>query len=1604
MKAITKAGVKCVALFTLLLIVSLAANAQLRADFTATPLSGCPPMVVNFQDQSTGSPTTWHWDLGNGTISFLQNPIATYFDPGTYTVKLVVRTATGVDSVVKNQFITVYALPEPRFGVSDSTGCFPLTVNFRDSSLSGSGTITSWQWDFGDGTLSTLQHPSHTYTNAGNFTVTLRIVNSNGCSKVISKFAYIKLLSGVVADYSFAVTPSCTAPTRVTFTNNSTGTGVINYLWNFGDGQTSAQANPVHNYTTAGTYTISLIVRNASGCADTLVKPNAITISYVKANFNRPDTVCAGTSFTPVNTSTPTATGASWSFGDGTTSAINNPVKSYSTPGTYQIKMVNDFGLCKDSIVRSIVVLPKPTAVFTGVNTASCKVPLTVPFANASIGGSTYMWDFGDGQTSTLTNPVHTYTAFGNFIVKLIVRNANGCSDTLVKNNFVSIVRPTISGISGVPFKGCVPYTLTPVPVIQTSETITSYQWDFGDGTTSTLPNPSHTYTTAGAYSINLIITTASGCKDSIFIWQGIKVGNKPNAQFFANPTDVCANTGVLFTDQSNGGVIDEWFWTFGDGATSTLQNPLHPYTDTGKFTVELVVYSMGCSDTIKRINYIHVRPPIASFDTSFTCGDPLRRNFIDKSIGATSWEWDFGDGNTSTISSPSHVFAASGTYQVKLKVSNGLCTHTTLRPVLVIKENGKLTVSDSVGCRNVRVVFDVQNYNPVYVQQYTWFFEGFSGPSIITSNNPVASRLTVAGNYPSAVIVKNKLQCVDTFSVNLPIRIYGPKANFNVAPSTCFGNATVFNDSTVTDGINSITNYTWNFGEGTTRTFTNPPFTHVYDTTGTFGVSLLVVDAYGCRDSITKPSVITITDPIAAFTISDTSICPSAPIVFTNISSGTNITYDWDFGDGTTANTVSPSHSYTVDGTYTARLIIRDQYGCSDTATKIIKAYKSVADFAMSDSFSSCPPLFVNFTNNSRGYVDLAWDFGDGGTSTLQNPAHIYIYPGTFNVKLWVRNNGGCSDTLVRPVIIQGPFGSFRYNPLTLCAPGHVDFVATTQNAISYIWDFNDGNTIFSSQTSIAHDYGVPGSYIPKIILEDASGCRVPIVGTDTIRIKDVQTNILAQSRVLCDSGLVAFRDSTWSNDVINSFRWNFGDGNTSTSRTPTHNYARSGLYTVTLITTTQAGCTDTAVYNDYIKIVNSPVVSILGDTAACEPALLTFQGNVLRPDTAAVTWRWNFGNAQNSTQQNPVTQTYATAGTYPVSLIVTNSIGCADTVGTTALIHPKPIINAGADTTVCRFNDYVLQATGGARYQWDAHPTLSCTNCPNPTARPVANISYAVTGFSTFGCSNRDTLSIIVKQPFTITVGNGDTLCVGESFRLNASGAERFTWSPALWLDNPNIASPRSTPDSTITYQVIGRDSSACFQDTGYIRLKVYPIPTIDITNGSPITLQVGSNVKLLTNSSPDVNRWRWTPAQWLSCASCPEPQASPKQTTTYSVVASNDGKCIARDEITVNVVCNNGNIFVPNTFSPNGDGNNDQFFPRGKGVYAIKNFRVFNRWGQVVFEKSNISANNASDGWDGTFNGIKSYPDVYVYILDVVCENNIIFPIKGNITLLR
>lgn len=1592
--------------FMMIFLASVRCDAQLSPDFKADTSAGCTPLIVQFHDLSTGMPTKWFWDLGNGITSTSQHPTTFYFEPGNYTISLTVTNGSGSKTITRQQYITAYGVPNVNFiATTDTVGCVPFTARFKDLSDPVSGSVAAVEWDYGDGNFSKDRNGEHTYGVAGNFTVLLRVTNSYGCSQVKGTPSYIEVKEGVTAKFGITDTFFCSLPASTQFTDSSTGSRISKYFWDFGDGTNATTSNPQHRFGNRGTFTVTLAVANVAGCTDTFTRQSAVVIGTGNPQFSFTDSVCRKEPVTFTNQSVPLPVQSLWSFGDGTGSTDKDPLKSFATAKTYTVKLVNFYNTCNDTLEKSITVVGGPSAGFSeNKPTTACSAPLSVTFNSTTQNVQSYLWKFDDSSSSTLPNPTHTFTKPGSYDVSVMVTAGNGCTDTLTKKGLVYIGPPAIESINQLPFNNCAPATVPFVANIKIPEPIASYVWNFGDGSSSTQATPSHRYNNTGAYTVTLAVKTINGCVGTYTLPNAVVLNTRPKALFTAQPTVGCAQQDIRFNNTSLG-EMTSWLWDFGDGTTSDQRNPIHQYSDSGHFSVSLIVRKDACADSVQLSNLIHITPPVAKFSKEFDCKAPGVINFKDQSTGAAAWRWDFGDGAKSVEANPIHPFKASGKYKVMLEVTNGACRQTFSELITVINETPQIKVAATEICKNTNMQFTAVVTNENYIQSYQWRFG--DGENVTTAKSVVDYTYTNAAFYLPKLIVTDLNGCMDSATTSLPVKVYGPTARFAVAGGNCLNTPLVFSDSSSAFKGYNIVSRSWNFDDGTVLNQGLGQVNHNYSSIGLYKPVLTVTDSRGCTDSTKATTTVLITNPVASFKISDSTICTGSAITFSNESKGTGLQYAWNFGDGQTARSNQVNHQYGSQGSYNISLAITDTFGCRDVMYKPmgVTIANVRATFNISDTASSCPPFKVALKNQSANYSFLRWNFDDGGFSNLEAPLHYYIIPGIYRLTLIANGYGGCSDTAYQNIVLKGPTGDFKYDPKDICNSGKVNFQAKSSSRTFLIWDYGNGNTFKTTDSLISYNYNDPGKYVPKVLLVDQSGCQVPIVGKDTISIISVDAKLATVKMLYCDSATVYFADSSQVlYDEVEKYTWNYGDGiiETTTSE-PQHTYTRPGNYRVSLKLETTKGCSDTVSLPAVLRVVQSPAISIQAKNSVCINEPILFRGLLSAPDTSAINWNWVFGNSRTVNVQNPGAQVFSTPGVQTVTALATNSSGCTALLNFPLQVNALPVVNAGNDTTICLQTAITLRPTGAEQYVWSANSTLSCTNCANSVAEPTGKTGYSLVGTSRDGCRNTDTINIDVIKPFKITTRRFDTLCIGRSVVLSAAGTDRFTWTPSQGLNNAAIANPVATPLQTTIYQVVATDSQNCFVDTGFVTVSVYPIPRVNVTEEN-VTLNIGSKVPLHSTSSSDVNSWKWIPYAGLSCTNCAEPIAGPRNTTTYTVEATNQGGCKSRDQVTVTVICNNANVFVPNTFSPNNDGMNDLFFPRGKGVAHIKSFTVFNRWGAVIFQKNNFDINDAQAGWDGTFNGTMVGPDVYMYNLDVVCDNSEIFNIKGNITLIR
>ncbi len=481
------------------------------------------------------------------------------------------------------------------FSADVTSGCAPLTVNFTDLST---GTIDTWVWDFGDGELNASQNPSHTYTAAGTYDVSLSITSPEG-DDATAKFGYITVSDAPAVAFS-ASGSFVVAGTSIDFTDESGGSPTA-WAWDFGDGGTASVQNPSHTFNTAGVWHIKLVATNSCG-ADSLTINNMIIATFPPApvaafNF-APSSGCAPLLVDFSDQSTGTVTDWAWDFGDGNTSTLANPSHTYTTPGSYDVSLtVSNLGNPNtETLVDAVTVSGPPTASFTASST-SIAAGASVTFTDTSTDGPlNWTWDFGDGGTSNLQNPVHQYNSGGVFTVSLIAMS--GCGpDTLTMVDYITVeasVGP-VAAFSLTPATGCAPLEVTFTD--ESVNDVSTWNWDFGDGGQAAVQNPVYTYNAPGSYDVRLIVSGTGGV-DSLTVTGAVVVEMPVVAAFAVSDTTGDMPLAVTFTDASSGSPTS-WRWDFGDAGSDTVASPVHTYTAAGVYDVTLIVGNSCSADTL---------------------------------------------------------------------------------------------------------------------------------------------------------------------------------------------------------------------------------------------------------------------------------------------------------------------------------------------------------------------------------------------------------------------------------------------------------------------------------------------------------------------------------------------------------------------------------------------------------------------------------------------------------------------------------------------------------------------------------------------------------------------------------------------------------------------------------------------------------------------------------------------------------------------------------------------------------------------------------------------------------------------------------------------
>lgn len=960
---------------------------------------------------------------------------------GTYQLRLRVflRDGSNPQTVVNNirvqnqvptpQPSPTQSIPRPiaAFSYTPKVGLAPLAVTFTNQS---SGNITSYTWDFGNGSTSNERNPVHTFRQPGTYDVKLTVVGPGGSSNVASR---VQVNAGDPPVARFVEDRiSGTAPLTVHFTNQSTG-NIRRYIWDFGDGTTTNEQSPQHTFTSQGTYNVILEVRGPAGSSQTVHTITVInpTVQPPVARFTPTNqTIELGQGIQFTNGSSGSITHYLWEFGDGTISTDPNPRKLYNAPGTYNVKftVIGEGG--QNSTTGTIVVNRPPRAPIAkfSANPTNGNAPLTVQFTNESDGDVTgYSWNFGGAGTSTETHPTFRFDTPGTYTVTLIATGQNNTSSTATMN--ISVTQPL----------------------------------------------------------------------------------KAPQAAFVANPTTGNAPLVVQFTNQSSGDQLT-YRWDFGDGTTSDTAEALvnHTYQTNGTYNVTLTVSGPGGDPSTATATITVTNALSAAFD-AFPLENTLQYKFTDQSTGnPTAWQWDFGDGAKSNEQSPQHEFAA-GTYTVTLTVTNAGGNSTAQRQITVtrplVAPQASFTASTTAG--NTPLTVEFTNNSTGDIASYLWqFSDGFTS----TDRELQPYTFTVAGTYTVTLTLTGQDNSTSTDTETIVVSA-GPQANFQAAPDLTNPRRIQFTSTSTGE----VWGYYWQFGDGNESQEQNP--LHTYAQGGNYDVTLTVYGPNDSEDSITQPVSVQqpVEPPVAAFTADRTTINQNEAVTFTNTSTGDITTYVWNFGDGTTSNERDPGpHTFTTIGDNIVTLTVSGPGGPDSTATTTITVQQVFQPPVA--AFTANPTTVVvgepvTFTNSSTGDITgYTWNFGDGANSDQRDPApYAYTIAGTYPVTLTVSGPGGDPTTaqatiVVNPPAVPAPVANFDFTFPDLARPQDVQFNNTSTGEITaYAWNFGD-EVGTSAEQSPLYTYEASNSY-PVTLTVTGPGGSNSITQQVPVTIPDAPT-----------------------------------------------------------------------------------------------------------------------------------------------------------------------------------------------------------------------------------------------------------------------------------------------------------------------------------------------------------------------------------------------------------------------------------------------------------------------------------------------------------------
>ncbi len=1670
---------------------------NITPSFTYTLNKTCGlPVQAKIANTSTGTSqnvANYVWKVGNKIIAThtgKKSLLYVFTTPGTFKVTVIATdTSKTLCRDSSSQTITISAATPP---IKNSVGSFvydpiwencitsPFSPDSFGMTVAPNDTLKNYKIIWGDGStdatgsqLLKTQSIYHKYSTLGQFNI-----------KIISKVgSCIDTLQGLVVNERQPVASLQGPPTgknygcvpyTVRFVNMSPiASPNTKFNWDMGDGNTYSLPSTTNNDTLYHLYkkytcngTVSLTATNACGSSIATWTPIQMgdkdTAIIAPQNPNNCD---LATPFKFDNTSqnrycvTPNPRKYNWIWGDGTSSGWStsnaSQTKSFTARGIYKIQLIdsNSCGMDTAEYLLKIDSLPRVNAV---ANPYSGCMPLMVHFKDLSSGMfNTRTWNLADspdtsGNWSSDSLPVHTYKASGTFKAVLALANKCGVVKDTVSIRVNQKAKASFSPIAG----GCYPYTATfSNTTTEWFSSGTTYKWIFPDGTTSTLKNPaSKVYTSTGNYTVRLISMDSCGNDTAT---QTFKVYGKPPMTISLVSPIACQKNAIDFSHKTSysGNTVT---WDHGDGTSfgsytgDTVIAHSHMYDSAKSYTSKVYISDVnGCKDT-QTYNVVIKANPTPAFTLNKTdgCG-PLTITTTNTSVhngggvfSSLKFNWNYGQGSKSKAKDSTIKYAASKTrdsiYTLKLVVTNSFnCKDSISKTVTVYpKPLSKFTLSSTDGCGPLSIstlnASKPYDTGSIAIMKFAWKFGNVNSSKRDTSIVFPASK-TKDSLYTVRLIANSEHNCIDTSSQT--VRVYPkPKAVFAMSSNSgCRPlNVGFSNTSTPYDtGSINIMTFNWNFGNGTTSTLKTPAVTYnaISKNDTVFSIRLIASSEHGCKDTAYNNATLR-PAPVANFITDKVSGCSPLAVTFSNKTLNGN-SNKW-FVNGVLASTATNpvltfKGKYFFDSVITVALTSSSAFGCfGDTFKKTITVLgRPMAQYRV-DQDTSCFPDATQFFNQSLSGYSYVWNFGNGTTSTQINPKLLFtkskspFKDSTYNISLTTKGANTCVDTFKGKVnILPYPIPQFTASIKEGCSPLTVSFKNTSINAKSVFWVFGDGyKSTMSNPVHTFDNNGLSDSIYTVMLYSYSLDCVDTVSMKIKVNRKPYAFNQADQAKA-CETS-VSFKSLA---QRAVSVKYNFGDGTSSTLPVVSHSYTPSPYqdtnYQVTMIAWSSAGCTDTFVRT----IVIPQKLSVdFKDSAMvlCPVAYVKFENR----SKGAIAYLWDFGDNIGSTTKNPVHE-FSKPGTYRYKLIAFDANGCVDSLTSINTIKVeqrpkakfdyKPVNYRMPTSNLGTFTDKSESALP-ITYSWDfddmtGFPATSTAQHPTHLFSDSGyfNVNLIVDNGA---CKDTALANIRVEPPYPVPNFNVDKVegCSPLSVTFNNSSkySDSFTW---YFGDGQRSAQKHPThvykqPGVyTVRLVAYGPGGEEMLEKIDLINVISTPFTFF---NYAPDNTFLPNAIISTRNLSTGAVGYKWefiraATGEVVFSSTDLEPHYTLTDTGYYHIrlVSTNSYGCPDTMEVKNAVLANpKGLLHIPDAFTPNKDGLNEVFMP---SLFNVKPdlyvFRIFNRWGEKVFE-----TNNPNQGWDGFYKGQECQEGVYSYKLQAAFFNGEEINQGGICTLLR